>query len=152
MCRAACRHRCANVAHPQTPQDIRNHQGSTVGVSIVPQASRVIPHGVQMITGKYVCRLSDDTSADQPGTRVSPARGSVYAAQLHEEGDPPMPTTDPTTRWPNYRETDFVIENYVFASRESLPELRLHYRTMGVARRDAAGGIVNGGRLLEGKN
>ena len=31
-----------------------------------------------------------------------------------------------------------------------LPELRLHYRTMGVPRRDAAGKIVNGVLLLQG--
>lgn len=61
-----------------------------------------------------------------------------------------MQTTDPATNWPNYREGDFVIENYVFASGESLPELRLHYRTMGVARRDAAGKIINGVMLLQG--
>ena len=26
-----------------------------------------------------------------------------------------MPTTDPATAWPNYREADFIIKNYVFA-------------------------------------
>src|SRR5712692_9640091 len=61
-----------------------------------------------------------------------------------------MPTTDPATLWPNFREGDFVIKNYVFASGETLPELRLHYRTLGVAQRDAAGQIVNGVLLLQG--
>jgi homoserine O-acetyltransferase/O-succinyltransferase len=61
-----------------------------------------------------------------------------------------MPTTDPATRWPNYQEADFVIKNCVFASGESLPELKLHYRTMGVPQRDAAGKIVNGVLLLQG--
>src|SRR6266566_2380930 len=61
-----------------------------------------------------------------------------------------MPTQDPAPRWPNFQEADFVIENYTFASGESLAELRLHYRTMGVARRDAAGKIVNGVLLLQG--
>ena len=41
-----------------------------------------------------------------------------------------MPTT---TEWPNYQEADFVIKNYLFASGESLPELRLHYREIGRA-------------------
>jgi homoserine O-acetyltransferase len=54
------------------------------------------------------------------------------------------------TAWPNYREGDFVIRNYTFASGESLPELRLHYRALGTARRDAAGRIVNGVLLLQG--
>jgi homoserine O-acetyltransferase len=61
-----------------------------------------------------------------------------------------MQTTDPAARWPNYREDDFVIRDYVFASGEVLPELRLHYRTMGVPRRDASGKIVNGVLLLQG--
>jgi hypothetical protein len=34
-------------------------------------------------------------------------------------------------KWPNYREGDFVIRNYVFRSGERLPELNLHYRTLG---------------------
>jgi homoserine O-acetyltransferase/O-succinyltransferase len=55
-----------------------------------------------------------------------------------------------TAKWPNFREADFVIPNYVFDSGETLPELRLHYRTLGTARRNAAGGIVNGVLLLQG--
>jgi homoserine O-acetyltransferase len=61
-----------------------------------------------------------------------------------------MPETNPAARWPNYREADFVIKDYVFASGERLPELKLHYRTMGVAQRDASGKIVNGVLLLQG--
>ena len=53
-------------------------------------------------------------------------------------------------RWPNYREGDFVIRNYVFRSGETLPELKLHYRTLGTAKRNAAGKIVNGVLLLQG--
>ncbi|HVH76677.1 MAG TPA: alpha/beta fold hydrolase [Stellaceae bacterium] len=53
-------------------------------------------------------------------------------------------------QWPNYREADFVVPNYVFRSGESLSELRLHYRTMGTPKRDASGGIVNGVLLLQG--
>ena len=61
-----------------------------------------------------------------------------------------MPQTDPAASWPNYREDDFVIKDYRFASGEVLSELRLHYRTMGTPRRDAAGRIVNGVLLLQG--
>ncbi len=53
-------------------------------------------------------------------------------------------------QWPNYREGDFVVRNYVFRSGETLPELKLHYRTLGTAKRDAAGKIVNGVLLLQG--
>jgi len=53
-------------------------------------------------------------------------------------------------RWPNYTEGDFILKDYRFASGETLPELKLHYRTMGVPQRDAAGKIVNGVLLLQG--
>src|SRR6516162_1291557 len=64
----------------------------------------------------------------------------------------PQMTADfaPQTRWPNYREDDFVIRNYVFRSGETLPELKLHYRTLGTARRNTAGKIINGVLLLQG--
>jgi homoserine O-acetyltransferase len=61
-----------------------------------------------------------------------------------------VPDTDPASRWPNFTEGDYVIQDYRFASGEVLPELRLHYRTMGVPRRDPAGKIINGVLLLQG--
>jgi homoserine O-acetyltransferase/O-succinyltransferase len=54
------------------------------------------------------------------------------------------------SRWPNYRESDFVIHNYPFRSGETLPELKLHYRTMGSFKRDSMGKITNGVLLLQG--
>ena len=54
------------------------------------------------------------------------------------------------TKWPNYHEGDFVIRNYIFRSSETLPELKLHYRTLGTAGRNTAGKIINGVLLLQG--
>ena len=54
------------------------------------------------------------------------------------------------TTWPNYREADFILTDYKFASGEILPRLKLHYRTLGSAERNAAGAIVNGVLLLQG--
>ena len=56
----------------------------------------------------------------------------------------------PHASWPNYQEGDLVIRDYVFRSGETLPELKLHYRTLGTAKRDAAGKIINGVLLLQG--
>jgi cytochrome c-type biogenesis protein CcmF len=42
-------------------------------------------------------------------------------------------------RGPNYQERDFVIRNYAFQSGETLPELKLHYRTLGTAKRNTTG-------------
>src|SRR6266446_10779767 len=53
-----------------------------------------------------------------------------------------------STHWPNYQEGDLTISNYKFASGETLPQLKLHYRTLGSAERNAAGVIVNGVLLL----
>jgi homoserine O-acetyltransferase/O-succinyltransferase len=61
-----------------------------------------------------------------------------------------MATDDPAARWPHYREDDFILRDFVFTSGEVLPALRLHYRTIGVPRRDASGMIVNGVLLLQG--
>jgi homoserine O-acetyltransferase len=54
------------------------------------------------------------------------------------------------TNWPGYREGDYVIKDYKFASGETLPELKLHYRTIGTAKKNANGEIVNGVLLLQG--
>jgi len=44
---------------------------------------------------------------------------------------------------PAVQEHDFVLHDFRFRSGEVLPELKLHYRTLGAPRRDAAGRIVN---------
>src|SRR5438874_8825223 len=54
------------------------------------------------------------------------------------------------THWPNYQEGDFTISNYRFVSGETLPQLKLHYRTLGSAERNATGEIVNGVLMLQG--
>src|SRR5688500_8448852 len=54
------------------------------------------------------------------------------------------------TAWPNQREADFVLKDFRFGSGETLPELRIHYLTIGTAKKDAAGAIVNGILLLHG--
>jgi homoserine O-acetyltransferase len=54
------------------------------------------------------------------------------------------------TTWPNQREGDFLLKDYRFASGETLPELKLHYTSLGTPKRNAAGEIVNGVLLLHG--
>jgi homoserine O-acetyltransferase len=45
---------------------------------------------------------------------------------------------------------DFAIRDFHFRSGETLPELKLHYYTLGQPRRDAAGHIVNAVLILHG--
>jgi homoserine O-acetyltransferase len=47
-------------------------------------------------------------------------------------------------------ERDFVVRNYTFTSGETLPELTLHYRTIGQPRKDADGVVRNGILILHG--
>jgi homoserine O-acetyltransferase len=47
-------------------------------------------------------------------------------------------------------EGDFILRDFRFASGEVLPELRLHYRTLGKAEKDAAGRVRNAVLILHG--
>ena len=47
-------------------------------------------------------------------------------------------------------EGDFVIRSFRFTSGETLPELRMHYRTFGTPRRDAQGVVRNGVLIMHG--
>lgn len=47
-------------------------------------------------------------------------------------------------------EGDFVAKNFKFASGESLPALKLHYRTLGKPMRDAEGHVTNAVMVLHG--
>jgi len=51
---------------------------------------------------------------------------------------------------PAAAEGDFTIHDFHFASGEVLPELRLHYRTLGAPRRDASGTVRNAVLVLHG--
>ena len=47
-------------------------------------------------------------------------------------------------------EGDYVIHDFTFASGESLPELRIHYRTFGTPRADAHGVVRNAVLIMHG--
>jgi homoserine O-acetyltransferase/O-succinyltransferase len=47
-------------------------------------------------------------------------------------------------------EHDFIVRNYTFQSGETLPEVKLHYRTIGEPRKDADGVARNGILILHG--
>jgi homoserine O-acetyltransferase len=47
-------------------------------------------------------------------------------------------------------EGDFTVKDFKFKSGESLPELRLHYTTLGTPRRDARGHVVNAVLIMHG--
>ena len=51
---------------------------------------------------------------------------------------------------PQPLEGDFVLVNFKFASGETLPEVRIHYRTLGQPRRDNRGVVRNAVLILHG--
>jgi homoserine O-acetyltransferase len=51
---------------------------------------------------------------------------------------------------PPSREGDFILRDHAFASGETLPEMKLHYTTLGTLRKDAAGHAVNAVLMLHG--
>lgn len=61
-----------------------------------------------------------------------------------------MPCSAQQTPKPATSEGDFVIHNFQFHSGESLPELRLHYTTLGKPMRDAQGYTTNAVLILHG--
>jgi homoserine O-acetyltransferase len=61
----------------------------------------------------------------------------------------PAPAAAVGKVWPT-RETDVVLKDFRFASGETLPELRIHYTTLGQPHRNAAGEIDNAVMVLHG--
>src|SRR5262245_36964792 len=53
-------------------------------------------------------------------------------------------------QYPTPAEGDFVISNFRFASGETLPQLRIHYRTVGKPERDAQGVVRNAVLIMHG--
>lgn len=72
----------------------------------------------------------------------------IAAVALASAAQAPKPRYPPT-HWP-IRNASYTISNFHFASGETLPELRLHYVTLGTPRRDSAGHTANAVLLLHG--
>ena len=71
---------------------------------------------------------------------VALTTGPTSISAQTKEGSPPV--------WPGQTEGEFIIKNFHFNSREVLPELRLHYVTLGTLHRNSSGAIDNAVLLL----
>lgn len=74
-----------------------------------------------------------------PTLRILTLSLSILAASFASAADYPVPV-----------EGDFIIRNFKFASGETLPELRLHYRTLGEPKKDAQGKTTNAVLIMHG--
>src|SRR5712671_2633231 len=61
-----------------------------------------------------------------------------------------LPSRGQEAKWPATTEGDYVAKNFKFRSGETLPELRLHYTTLGKPERDAQGRVTNAVLILHG--
>src|ERR1700690_4311496 len=52
--------------------------------------------------------------------------------------------------WPALHEADFVVHNFHFQSGETMPEVRMHYTTLGTPAKDARGRTTNAVLILHG--
>jgi homoserine O-acetyltransferase len=78
----------------------------------------------------------------------SAAAACLLLAPCALRAEPPGAAAPPTA--PKPLGGDYVIPNFRFASGEALPELRLHFTTIGKARRDEHGHITNAVLILHG--
>lgn len=59
-------------------------------------------------------------------------------------------TQPPAQTWPAPQEGDYVVHDFHFQSGETLPEVRLHYYTLGKPVKDASGRTTNAVLILHG--
>lgn len=76
---------------------------------------------------------------------------SILSALLLALAQAPVATqpAPPPQSWP-VAEADVVLKDFRFATGETLPELRLHYSTLGTPRRNAKGEVENAVMVLHG--
>src|SRR5450755_1026290 len=72
----------------------------------------------------------------------------LVGAAIAQPAPAAAPTPPPAYGQPS--ENEFVIHDFHFRSGESLPELRIHYTTLGTPARDASGRITNAVLVLHG--
>jgi homoserine O-acetyltransferase/O-succinyltransferase len=61
-----------------------------------------------------------------------------------------QPAREPAQTWPTPQESDYVVRDFRFQSGETLPEVRLHYYTLGKPVKDANGRTTNAVLILHG--
>lgn len=62
----------------------------------------------------------------------------------------PLSQQPAAANYPPPTESDYVLKDFHFANGEVLPELRIHYRTLGQPRRNAQGVVVNAVLIMHG--
>ena len=75
---------------------------------------------------------------------------AILLLRLAAQPAPAQLAEPSTATWPAPHEGDFVVHDYRFQSGETLPELRIHYATLGKPVRDVSGRTSNAVLILHG--
>jgi homoserine O-acetyltransferase len=77
---------------------------------------------------------------------------AAFAVQtcVKANAEPPYSQVATEAKYPPTTEGDFVVHNFKFKSGQALPEVRLHYTTLGKPARDAQGRTTNAVLILHG--
>jgi homoserine O-acetyltransferase len=84
------------------------------------------------------------------GRRCAMATGLALSLGAAQAAMAQTPAPAPPPAYGQPQESDLVIPNFHFRSGESLPQLHIHYTTLGTPARDAAGRITNAVLILHG--
>jgi homoserine O-acetyltransferase/O-succinyltransferase len=95
-------------------------------------------------------KISKFTFATIALTLVTLLAPTSRAQQATQSATPSAPASPPATQTYKPLEGDYVAHDFHFKSGETLPELRLHYRTLGSPARDANGRVTNAVLILHG--
>jgi homoserine O-acetyltransferase/O-succinyltransferase len=121
-----------------------NTTKASIEIQVVNTTKNTIKHAalLMLALALFIC---DGRAAALP----SPSNNS-YASRAACSGAAIEGPSQDTRKYPSPVEADFVLRDFHFADGEVLPELRLHYRTIGTLHRDPSGAISNAVLVLHG--
>ncbi len=81
---------------------------------------------------------------------VASACAAFFALLIGAVSSLAQTSTIPAQNWPAPQEGDYTVHDFHFQSGETLPEVRLHYYTLGKPLKDASGRTTNAVLILHG--
>jgi homoserine O-acetyltransferase len=101
-----------------------------------------------LLASLLACRRSHD----EPKPLQAPPLAAPATTPVAAPAKPPAPpaAAPQTIRGVAPVSGDFTVKDFSFTSGEKLPELRIHYMTLGTAKRDPAGHVTNAILIMHG--
>ncbi len=124
------------------------HRGLPIVLIILAYGAGAAPCLWSQQPARQVAGQSAQRGAQQGAQQSAQSGGQQGARQGAQQGLPQAPATP----GPAPAEGDFITHNFKFSDGASLPEVRLHYTTIGAPHRDASGRVDNAVLVLHGTN